>query len=927
LTLDNTAPVISIITPAGGEKYTAGKDRININFKIEDAGPYLYDAYLEIIEAEDESKIGEKYNVVLGDEILPLDLPVPGFYVMKVEAEDWAGHRSLTETNRFEVEWDIQPPRTAVSIASPKYIVEGSTYITSSSEITLSAVDDLVEIGDGIGLGVDYTLYRINEGPWEEYDVSITIPGEGINALGYYSVDVVGNTEEVRALAFKVDNTPPDSALNSGSPLYESAGIVYVSSETPHYLSSTDPVVKEVASGVDYANYKFDNGFWSDVQSPVEEYEMPEVLEEGIRTISYYAVDNVENTESENSKTFHVDTTAPETELSIAGVKYISEGKTYINASSRVKLTAADILKNEVMSGVQYTEYRIDGGPWQVYEEEVMLAEGIREVDYRSIDNVNNTENIKTFTLYVDDTPPVTSLHTDGPRYEEGDKTYINTGTVIDFTASDPVFNDVTSGVKEIRYKIDGGDFNLFNATFTLTEGIYTIKYYSTDNVENTESFKSKVFYVDGIPPETEISGGEPYIEVFNLKIISPDTPITLTANDPVSENVASGVDYTQYRIDEGNWLTYSEPFTLEAGTHRVDYKSVDNVDNLEKFKSRTYAVIYLTDYALMSESSLKISGNAEVYGDVRSNGHLQAEGNVKIDGDVAASTVTVSGENVNITGEITENADKINPWGIDLDEVKEWVIDNNDNEKLDLSGGVLKAAGKKEIVVSAGIYYLAGIDVSGQAKLTFENNVNIFLTGSFKTSGKANLETTGDPYGLIIFSNSDETDVISGQGSLESIIYAPSKFINVSGNGLSLGNMLARQIHVIGNAAVTGAEYEGEPVVVSAASMGLSSENADGEFKLGEIYVFPNPAKGSNPTIHFECGIADRVEVRIYNIAAELVHAKEISGSPQIVNGRYAYEYTWDTNGIASGVYLYLVRGQKDGRVLQQLKKMAVIK
>jgi len=95
--------------------------------------------------------------------------------------------------------------------------------------------------------------------------------------------------------------------------------------------------------------------------------------------------------------------------------------------------------------------------------------------------------------------------------------------------------------------------------------------------------------------------------------------------------------------------------------------------------------------------------------------------------------------------------------------------------------------------------------------------------------------------------------------------------------------------------------------------------------FQLNEVYVYPNPAKGGKyPTFHIECGIADKIEIRIYTISADLVHKAEITGLP---NNGASYEYTWDINRIASGVYLYLVRVHKDGETKKVLKKLAIIK
>jgi len=98
----------------------------------------------------------------------------------------------------------------------------------------------------------------------------------------------------------------------------------------------------------------------------------------------------------------------------------------------------------------------------------------------------------------------------------------------------------------------------------------------------------------------------------------------------------------------------------------------------------------------------------------------------------------------------------------------------------------------------------------------------------------------------------------------------------------------------------------------------------------LGEVFAFPNPAKGSAvyPTIHAELGLADKVEIRIYNLAGELVFATEMHEAPKIgINGKMAYEYTWNTGGYASGVYIYLVRGHKGGKTVKTLKKLAIIK
>ncbi|NYE36076.1 glucose/arabinose dehydrogenase/PKD repeat protein/type 1 glutamine amidotransferase [Nocardioides cavernae] len=59
---------------------------------------------------------------------------------------------------------------------------------------------------------------------------------------------------------------------------------------------------------------------------------------------------------------------------------------------------------------------------------------------------------------------------------------------------------------------------------------------------------------------------------------------VTLTATD---ETGGSGLDSTEYRIDEGDWTPYTAPFTIsEPGTHTVEFRSTDLAGNEEATKS-----------------------------------------------------------------------------------------------------------------------------------------------------------------------------------------------------------------------------------------------------------------------------------------------------------------------------------------------------
>ncbi|MBI4668001.1 MAG: T9SS type A sorting domain-containing protein [Elusimicrobia bacterium] len=115
-------------------------------------------------------------------------------------------------------------------------------------------------------------------------------------------------------------------------------------------------------------------------------------------------------------------------------------------------------------------------------------------------------------------------------------------------------------------------------------------------------------------------------------------------------------------------------------------------------------------------------------------------------------------------------------------------------------------------------------------------------------------------------------------------------------------------------------------------STQNLLIQGADPTFKLGEIYCYPNPAKRQNPTFHIEVGVADKVDLRLYDISGDLIHEISLSGDPQIIdNGQglqYAYEYPWDASNIGSGVYVFVVQSFKANKeTLKKIGKCVIVK
>lgn len=107
----------------------------------------------------------------------------------------------------------------------------------------------------------------------------------------------------------------------------------------------------------------------------------------------------------------------------------------------------------------------------------------------------------------------------------------------------------------------------------------------------------------------------------------------------------------------------------------------------------------------------------------------------------------------------------------------------------------------------------------------------------------------------------------------------------------------------------------------------------AAGAYGLVDVYAFPNPARGRAVTIRVQVGNADLVSARIYDLAGRKVHETSSSASATVDDGngkgpQPTYDLTWDTSGIGSGVYTYVVKAGRAGESdITVAKKIAVIR
>jgi len=283
----------------------------------------------------------------------------------------------------------------------------------------------------------------------------------------------------------------PITSLSSSGPIYASTA-TYVSPLT--YLGFS--VIDQSGTGINKTMYKVDNATWIDYATSGRFL----LTSEGERYLEWYSVDNAGNVEEVDSKVLRVDGTAPTTTAIIGDPKYLVGGQ-FVNSSTPFSLSPSD--GGPTPAGVDFTTFRIDGGSWNRYSSPFhMTTEGWHRIEFYSVDYLMNTETARNITVFVDDTPPATSiLPANGPY---------TTATVFTLPATDS-----GSGVRVTRYRMDGGGWNDFTTGFTLSEGGHTISFYSIDNLDNTETERSVDVNVTSTTPPSVEANYKPVVAVI----------------------------------------------------------------------------------------------------------------------------------------------------------------------------------------------------------------------------------------------------------------------------------------------------------------------------------------------------------------------------------------------------------------------------
>jgi len=252
------------------------------------------------------------------------------------------------------------------------------------------------------------------------------------------------------------------------------------------------------------------------------------------------------------------------------------------NIDFTITLTATD------ESGVAETYYKINDGLIQnvsAHGQPLITTESANNtLEYWSVDNAGNEEiPHKVLTeIKLDKTAP------SGTILINNDDANTTTVTVtLNLSAS-----DATSGVSQMRFSNDGTTWTTWKAytpskswNLTVGEGTKTVYAQYKDKAGLiSPTYNDTITLLDATHPTTTISLSG--VEGANGWFTSNVT-VTLSATDDIS-----GVEKTEYSLDNVTWSTYTAPFTVSAeGNTTVYYKSTDKAGNVETMKIGTIKI------------------------------------------------------------------------------------------------------------------------------------------------------------------------------------------------------------------------------------------------------------------------------------------------------------------------------------------------
>jgi hypothetical protein len=207
---------------------------------------------------------------------------------------------------------DNTAPTTTKTVGMPKFGTD-DFYVTSATQFTLSCADN------SGGTGCNGTFYQIvgasdscpsnaNEALWTSYSGPFSLPADGEARLCYFSKDVAGNRETPKFQNHFRDNSAPTTTATGTSGMNAYLSGTWTNQNVSVALNATDAA----GSGVKEITYSA-SGATTIASTTVAGASVTGLTfsNEGETTLTFFAKDNLDNTETSKTFIIRIDKTAP----------------------------------------------------------------------------------------------------------------------------------------------------------------------------------------------------------------------------------------------------------------------------------------------------------------------------------------------------------------------------------------------------------------------------------------------------------------------------------------------------------------------------------------------------------------------------------------------------------------------------------------
>jgi hypothetical protein len=390
------------------------------------------------------------------------------------------------------------------------------------------------------------TYYQIGDAQPQTYEQPFT--ATDATTVTHWSVDNAGNVEPANTLTPQIDTVAP---VTSSADL-SAAGSGWQPGPVEVTLDATD-----ADSGVAATSYQVDD---QGMQPYVGAFE---VSGEGAHRVDFFSVDEAGNVEKTETGWGDIDSVGP---TIVASGLQDNATSGWTTRPQTVTLQATDT--GSGMDGGAIC-YSIDGVPQPDYTAPFVVAgDGSHEVSYYAVDAAGNVGDTTTGFVNIDTTPPVT-VATDlvaGP-----DTGWVHDAQQVTLTAHDDGCGGTTTW-----YTLDGSAPIEYDGAFTVA-GVqsHEITYWSVDALGNRED--TQTGYVNIAPDQALITLASGLAGADHTGWRNTPATVTLTPSG------GGGTIVTQYRVNGGDWTTYSGPFSVSGdGSQCIDYRSSDDVSDAE---------------------------------------------------------------------------------------------------------------------------------------------------------------------------------------------------------------------------------------------------------------------------------------------------------------------------------------------------------